>query len=525
MANRLSARSERGRLIEWNDEVIGEGAMKSVYFSPDRSYVVQFMKVRPAADSIQRLREICVAKRDALVTPDPIGQYWEKLFCWPYDIIDHNDRIGLVAPAYDSTFFFSYGARDEGGKKLSLKGKEKHGKWFATGWHRSMLDPRELGDFRTLLRVCMLLARGVRKMHLMGLAHSDLSYKNVLVDPSTGSSAIIDVDGLVVPGKIPPQVQGTPDFIAPEVVATAHLQGAAQKLPNDRTDRHALAVLIYMYLLKRHPLRGGRNLGEAEEDERLQMGDRALWIEDPDDRSNRPDLRDPDEKEENKRWLDVEALPYTALGPFLAPLVSRAFRVGLKTPEARPRADDWEDALVRSGDLLMPCANPNCSEKWFMLNMQGIDGPANGPAPQPLKVQVCPFCKTKSSVDTPFLNFYSYRRVEGVGTYLLDGRKLVIFNGQELMLWHMSAKAEFTPNERLTNEMRRRVGVFQFHQNAWYLRNERMPNLMVVESGKNRLVPPGQSVILSDAMQLQLDSPTNDGRMATVQITGIRPGA
>ncbi|MBU6151403.1 MAG: kinase, partial [Chloroflexi bacterium] len=295
----------------------------------------------------------------------------------------------------------------------------------------------------------------------------------------------------------------------------------AQKLPNDRTDRHALAVLIYMYLLKRHPLRGGRNLGEAEEDERLQMGDRALWIEDPDDRSNRPDLRDPDEKEENKRWLDVEALPYTALGPFLAPLVSKAFRDGLKTPEVRPRADDWEDALVRSGDLLMPCVNPNCSEKWFMLNMQGIDGPA----PQPLKVQVCPFCKTKSSVDTPFLNFYSYRRVEGVGKYLLDGRKLVIFNGQELMLWHMSTKAEYTPNERLTNEMRRRVGVFQFHQNAWYLRNERMPNLMVVESGKNRLVPPGQSVILSDAMQLQLDSPTNDGRMATVQITGIRPGA
>ena len=518
MANRLSAVSERGRSIEWYDEVIGDGAMKSVYFSPDRSYVVQFMKVRPSPDSIQRLRDICMAKRDSLVTPDLVGQYWEKLFCWPYDIVEHNGRIGLVAPAYDKRFFFAHGARDEGGNKLSLKGKEKQGKWFATGWHRAKLDVRELGDFRTLLSACLLLARGVRKMHLMGLAHSDLSYRNVLVDPSTGRSAIIDVDGLVVPGKIPPQVQGTPDFIAPEVVATAHLQGAAQKLPSDRTDRHALAVLIYMYLLKRHPLRGRRNLGEAEEDERLQMGERALWIEDPDDLSNRPDLRDPDEREENKRWLDVEALPYTSLGPFLAPLVSKAFRAGLKNPDARPRADDWEDALVRSVDLLVRCANPACNDRWFMLNMQGIDGPA----PVPRRTQACPFCKTTVSGQIPFLNFYTHRRVEGVGKYLIDGRKLVLFDGQELMLWHASSKPEFAPSERLTDDMRKRVGYFQFHQERWYLTNVNMPNLKVFEAGSSRSVPRGKPLMLSEAMQLQFDSPENDGRMATVQIAGRR---
>lgn len=39
-------------------------------------------------------------------------------------------------------------------------------------------------------------------MHAAGLAHSDLSYKNVLIDPVTGSACVIDVDGLVVPGKI-----------------------------------------------------------------------------------------------------------------------------------------------------------------------------------------------------------------------------------------------------------------------------------------------------------------------------------
>ncbi len=94
-------------------------------------------------------------------------------------------------------------------------------------------------------------------MHAAGLCHSDLSYKNVLIDPELGHACIIDVDGLVVPGKYPPDVVGTPDFIAPEVVKTSHLSkdDPRRVLPSIATDRHALSVLIYMYLLFRHPLR------------------------------------------------------------------------------------------------------------------------------------------------------------------------------------------------------------------------------------------------------------------------------
>ena len=59
-------------------------------------------------------------------------------------------------------------------------------------------------------------------MHQMGLAHSDLSYNNILIDPITKSANIIDLDGLVVPGLFPPEVYGTADFIAPEVLKTMH---------------------------------------------------------------------------------------------------------------------------------------------------------------------------------------------------------------------------------------------------------------------------------------------------------------
>ena len=41
-ANIIKCYTVDGRAIEFVDEVIGSGAMKDVYFSPDRSYVVCF---------------------------------------------------------------------------------------------------------------------------------------------------------------------------------------------------------------------------------------------------------------------------------------------------------------------------------------------------------------------------------------------------------------------------------------------------------------------------------------------------
>jgi hypothetical protein len=50
-----------------------------------------------------------------------------------------------------------------------------------------------------------------------------------------------------------------------------------------------LAVLIYMYLLYRHPLRGGKvhDVNDPQRDENLAMGENALFIEHPTDPSNR----------------------------------------------------------------------------------------------------------------------------------------------------------------------------------------------------------------------------------------------
>ena len=76
------------------------------------------------------------------------------------------------------------------------------------------------------------------------------------------------------PRSSPPEVVGTPGFIAPEVMATRNLRlGDPKKnLPQISTDRHALAVLIYTFLLNRHPLNGGQvwDLDDIQRDDDLR---------------------------------------------------------------------------------------------------------------------------------------------------------------------------------------------------------------------------------------------------------------
>ena len=268
------------------------GGMKDVYFSPDKSYVVAFFRTKLDFNQKERVISIATIKKDSIFNVDN-GQYWKNVYCWPQDVVEKDGLTGIIVPAYDKRFFFKQGYANND----ILKGKEKNGKWFASAKFRASnsktkLDNSELGNWLSYFQVCVNIARGVKRLHSAGLAHSDLSYNNVLIDPTSGSGAnIIDIDGLVVPGKYPPEVIGTADFIAPEVLATKHLNknDPNRKLPNQKTDLHALAVLIYMYLLYRHPLRGGNYFGQIDEveEENFLMGSKALFVEHPTDNKNR----------------------------------------------------------------------------------------------------------------------------------------------------------------------------------------------------------------------------------------------
>ncbi|MCA9031937.1 MAG: serine/threonine protein kinase, partial [Planctomycetaceae bacterium] len=340
------------------------------------------------------------------------------------------------------------------------------------------------------LQLCMKMARAIRKMHLTGLAHSDLSSKNVLVDPKGGNCAVIDIDSLVVPRRFAPDVLGTPGYIAPEVLATQRLPvgDPNRKLPEISTDLHALPVLIYEYLLRRHPLRGPKvnSVDSAEEDEFLSMGPKALFIEHPTDKSNQP-----------REGIKV---PVDTLGPtggindrlYLPGLFRQAFVDGLHNPPRRPTAQMWEQALYRTADLLIPCGNGSCPEKWFVY----IEGQS----------QQCPWCNWKLNEPLPVLDFMFAPRK---GQYREEGHCLVGFNQRPLNLWHVNRG--IYPTEGVDRTTQAYVAK---HQGQWILINKHL-DTMISPSGNP--VPKGQACVLKEGSEILLSN-DDKGRMVSIRM-------
>jgi serine/threonine protein kinase len=407
---------------------------------------------------------------------DTDASYYRALYCWPTDIVV-KPRYGLVAPTYPANFLFQAGPD-------YIKGKEKRGTRFTREKNRALLKkllPEELGSWIYYFRFCIQMARAVMRLHMAGLAHSDLSPNNVLVDPRQGLAIVIDIDSLVVPGLFPPDVLGTQGYIAPEVLATRHLplEDPKRKHPNTGTDLHALPVLIYQYLLLRHPLEGRKipKASTGEEQDLLTFGSQAVYCEHPGDPSNRPEA--------------PVYVPCSALGPLLNDLFLRAFVKGLHAPRERPSAREWLNGLIKTWCLLMPCSNPNCSHGMFVLASE--------------KDVHCPFCKTKSKGTVPLLRFRSERRP---GQFVPDG-ELVVYHNLSLYKWQAYTNQFPGPGTDQTPQ-----AYCVWHQGKWLLINQ---NLTTLTDPAGRKVPPKQFIELVHGAKFRLSTEPN-GRMVEVQI-------
>ncbi|MCA8992455.1 MAG: serine/threonine protein kinase [Planctomycetaceae bacterium] len=476
-----TAKLTDGRTVDYLTPHIGEGGMKRVYFTTDKKSVVCFFKDKSTGQDpnrMERLKAILEKYNPTLDTKT--GNELAELYCWPTGIIT-SPELGVMTPTYASNFFFASGR---------FKGKDKEGKWFSSEKLRKLLPDDERGNWLGYLQLCMKMARAIRKMHLTGLAHSDLSSKNVLVDPKGGNCAVIDIDSLVVPRRFAPDVLGTPGYIAPEVLATQRLPvgDPNRKLPEISTDLHALPVLIYEYLLRRHPLRGPKvnSVDSAEEDEFLSMGPKALFIEHPTDKSNRP-----------REGIKV---PVDTLGPtggindrlYLPGLFRQAFVDGLHNPPRRPTAQMWEQALYRTADLLIPCGNGSCPEKWFVY----IEGQS----------QQCPWCNWKLNEPLPVLDFMFAPRK---GQYREEGHCLVGFNQRPLNLWHVNRG--IYPTEGVDRTTQAYVAK---HQGQWILINKHL-DTMISPSGNP--VPKGQACVLKEGSEILLSN-DDKGRMVSIRM-------
>ncbi len=480
-----TATLKNGKTLQFNSDMIGDGAMKEVYFTTDRKKVVCFFKDPQAGSDrlrVQRLDFILgkynpTLPRDAGGAASSAGDaaFYSNLFCWPTDIVTQ-PRFGIVTATYPNNFFFETGPD-------FIKGKEKNGVRFLGRRNRQLLEklaPRELGTWINYFKLCITMTRAVARLHLAGLSHSDLSPNNVLVDPVGGSSIVIDIDSLVVPGLFPPDVLGTKGYIAPEVLSTLPLKfdDPKRQHPSARTDEHALAVLIYQYLLLRHPLDGRRIPpgNTAEEQDALQYGSQAIFCEHPTDDSNRVE--------------EPNSVPNTCLGPLLPDLFKRAFVDGLHQPHRRPSANEWLKALIKTWDLLTPCANAQCPQKWHVFDAQK---------------RQCPFCGTVARQPVPVLRL---RYEAKPGQWLADGQ-LVVYDKLYLMKWHAFARLFPGPETDRTPQ-----GYFAWHEGQWLLINQNLTSLTT--SAGNR-VPPGQAVALTHGSQIRLSQEPN-GRIVEVQL-------
>ncbi len=464
----VTVQTTDGRTLQLRGTPLASGAEKIAFLTQDGRDVVAFYfgTLRDRAERVERLRRI-VSSYDP--TRGAGGDYWRNAFCWPNGIVDgiravpadfarahslSQPPLGVVMPVYRDAFFM----KDRFGNRV-----EKEVRWFTGRKAGALVQDVEKGSLLTRLQVCMRLARAVRRLHFAGLAHSDLSNRNVLVDLRGGEACVIDIDALVVPGLAPPTVLGTPGYMAPEVVA-------GKVLPSIETDRHALSVLFYELLLQRHPLRGKlvHSIRSAEEDEQLSMGAKALFIEHRSDRRNPPDA--------------PVTVSVDTLGPHLAPLMRRAFEEGLHAPSRRPDAVEWEEALYRTLERIMPTPT---GRGWIIVPEQGA--------------LVDHWSGEVVHRAVPLL-----RAGRGSGeAWRDDGIATTVFHHRTLHQWHFDA--DVRPREEVSREA---MAYASFHDGQWWLVNL---TDRAWQTGDGRTIGRNAPVQLVEGLELQVAPRAADG--------------
>lgn len=301
----------------------GEGF---ILFTPDDRHVIKIFH-----EEMRHRKNPEVISRIIQAGPLPTEPTY-KLFGWP---------IGLVIDNPENQAFMGVIMRN-----VMEDGWLEEMIWYSTPRIFRNLERSKWGDFRGRVKAAIDIADAIRYVNFMGFAQADISGRNFLINPVEGRAVLIDLDGLAVPDYMDAAVLGTPGYMAPELVIGA--QEGRPVMPNIRSDRHALAVLLYQLLLMHHPLVDGRRPALADDpqlDMFLRTGKDALYVAHPTDDRNRPPGPVP--------------MP-SMLGPELEGLFRAAFIEGLHNPDERPAHFQFKKALENLLDDLTTCNNAKC---------------------------------------------------------------------------------------------------------------------------------------------------------------------
>ncbi|HWS85155.1 MAG TPA: hypothetical protein VN207_12950 [Ktedonobacteraceae bacterium] len=447
-----------GSIEQYADHPFAGGKEGDVFLSFDGRSVVKLYRPDSSQNEIRKIRLETLMKEHNPTTKD---SYWSRFLAWPEKLV--------IAPRI--------------GFRMRYIGKMKSLGHYTFPKTYNRLPPEDKGWFIGHIASAIHLVNVARLFSTMGLCYPDFSHKNIMIEPFSGNMVLIDCDSLTHKDrsdKLPPTVQGTSWYRAPELVS------GREKYPSVKTDRHALAVILYYWLLARHPLIGDRppHSEDADRDDELTLGQEALYIEHPTDLSNR---------------AAKQTLKASALGPELENLFRKAFVEGLHYPDKRPLPYQWLEALRRTYDRIIPCESKDCDWHFFVVT--------------PTSRLTCPRCLSTLLYPEvlPFLYLLKHRGSSYDNDYNLDTTRshyVVGWPGRTLHQWHIISDATPMHSSKASQDMKEKL-LFEFEPttSTWYLKNLALPELVYSQRGDRvstwQPCPVGSCILLIHSMLLQ----------------------
>lgn len=204
----------------------------------------------------------------------------------------------------------------------------------------------------TFAALCMAginLSDGYQSLHSQGLCYRDISFGNLFFDPANGDVLICDNDNVTVNQDTESATNGTPRFIAPEIIT-------GKKLPSTETDLYSMAVLLFYMFMLHHPLEGAVEANikcfDAKAMEKIYGYD-PIFIWDPKNEKNRP----------VPGYQNNAIIFWGMYPPYLREMFTRAFTKGLRNGNARIVEKEWKDAFATLKNSILYCQS--CGKENF----------------------------------------------------------------------------------------------------------------------------------------------------------------
>lgn len=192
------------------------------------------------------------------------------------------------------------------------------------------------------------IIEGFRALHNGGYSYQDLNNGNFFINPSSGDVLICDNDNVSERG-VNFGIAGKQRYMAPEVV----LGG----MPDKRSDRFSLAVILFRMLFIEHPLEGKYSTPPCmtPEYERKFYGSDPVFVLDPQDNRNAANTQ-----------LNTNTLRFWKIYPeYLRDLFIQSFsKASMQPPYDRIIEKTWLDVFVRLRSETVIC--PSCGKETFI---------------------------------------------------------------------------------------------------------------------------------------------------------------